>query len=68
MIALRRRQPLVCRELVELVTDYLEGALSRGGRTRFEAHLAGCPHCTLYIEQFRETVRLIGTLSKREDS
>ena len=68
MIALRRRQPLVCRELVELVTDYLDGALSRGGRTRFEAHLAGCPHCTLYIEQFRETVRLIGTLSKREDS
>jgi len=68
MIALRRRQPLVCQEVVELVTDYLEGALSRGGRTRFEAHLAGCPHCTLYIEQFRETVRLIGTLSKREDS
>ena len=64
MIALRRRQPLVCRELVALVTDYLEGALSRGGRTRFEAHLAGCEHCTLYIEQFRETVRLI---RKRDD-
>jgi anti-sigma factor RsiW len=62
MIALRRRQPLVCRELVELVTGYLEGALSRGGRTRFEAHLAGCPHCTVYLEQFRESVRLIGTL------
>ena len=61
-------EQLSCQELVELVTDYLEGALSRGGRTRFEAHLAGCPHCTLYIEQFRETVRLIGTLSKREDS
>jgi anti-sigma factor RsiW len=62
MIALRRRRPLVCQELVELVTDYLEGALSLVDRARFEAHLAGCPHCTVYIEQFRETLRLTGTL------
>ncbi len=52
----------MCHELVELVTDYLEGSLSRRDRARFEAHLVGCPHCTVYLEQFRETLRLTGTL------
>jgi hypothetical protein len=42
---LLRRRDLVCQQAVELVTDYLEGTLSRSAR-RFEAHLAGCPHCT----------------------
>lgn len=68
MIALRRRQPLVCQELVELVTDYLEGTLSRRDRTRFETHLAGCPHCTIYVEQFRETLRITGTLRESDVS
>jgi anti-sigma factor RsiW len=68
MIALRRRRPLVCQELVELVTDYLEGALSRRDHARFEAHLAGCPHCTVYVEQFRETFRLTGTLRESDVS
>jgi MFS transporter, DHA2 family, multidrug resistance protein len=44
---------LVCRELVELVTDYLEGALSEDQRRRFEAHLTECPFCTEYVEQMR---------------
>ena len=35
-----------CQEIVELVTDYLEGALSSTDRKRFEAHLGNCPHCT----------------------
>jgi anti-sigma factor RsiW len=55
-------QALRCRELVELVTDYLDGSLSRGDRARFDAHIAGCPNCTAYLAQFRETVRLTGTL------
>jgi anti-sigma factor RsiW len=59
---LRRRQDLVCMQVVELVTDYLEGALSRGERRRFESHLAGCEHCTEYIEQMRATIRLTGRL------
>lgn len=51
-----------CQEVVELVTDYLEGTLSRRDRRRFEHHLSGCPHCTAYLEQMRETLRLTGRL------
>jgi len=68
MITLRARKPLVCRELVELVTDYLEGSLSRRDRARFDAHLAECPHCTEYVAQFRETLRLTGTLRESDVS
>jgi anti-sigma factor RsiW len=55
-------QPIPCQQIVELVTDYLEGALSRRDRRRFEHHLAGCPHCTAYLAQMRETLRLTGRL------
>lgn len=61
MIRLRTPE-LVCIEVVELVTDYLEGALSRRDRRRFERHLVGCPHCTEYLAQMRETLRLTGRL------
>ena len=61
LLRFRSRPPgLVCQEVVELVTDYLEGALSPADRRRFEAHLAGCPHCTEYLAQIRETIRLAG--------
>jgi len=53
---------LVCQEMVELVTDYLEGALTRSQRGRFEAHLAACEHCTEYLQQMRATIRLTGHL------
>jgi anti-sigma factor RsiW len=56
------RGGLVCREVVEPVTDYLEGTLSRGRRRRFERHVAGCPLCTEYLKQMRETIRLTGRL------
>ena len=68
MIALRNRKKLTCRELVELVTDYLEGSLSRRDRARFEAHIAACGNCTQYVEQFRETIRLTGTLRESDVS
>jgi anti-sigma factor RsiW len=55
----RRHDPLVCREFVELVTDYLEGALPDDERRRFQAHLAECDGCTGYLEDMR---RLIGSL------
>jgi len=55
---------MACRELVELVTDYFEGALSRRDRRRFERHIAGCDHCTAYLEQMRQTLRVLGTLSE----
>jgi len=56
------RHALTCRELVELVTEYLDGSLSRRDRARFDRHIAGCPNCTAYLAQFRETIRLTGTL------
>ncbi|MCW2978860.1 MAG: anti-sigma factor [Solirubrobacterales bacterium] len=62
MRLLPHKDPLVCQEVVELVTDYLEGALSRRERRRFEAHLADCPHCTEYLAQMRATIRLTGQL------
>ena len=58
----RRRSQLVCREAVELVTDYLEGALTDVDRTRLEGHLAACPHCTEYLAQMRRTLDLLGRI------
>jgi anti-sigma factor RsiW len=57
-----RLQPLPCQELVELVTDYLEGTLPPVDRERFDLHLAGCDGCTAYLEQMRTTIRLTGRL------
>lgn len=54
---------LSCQELVELVTDYLEDALSPGERSRFEQHLAECGNCERYLEQMRATIELSGNLS-----
>ena len=51
---------MVCKEAVELVTDYLEGALSRRDRARFEAHLRDCPHCSEYLAQMRATIAALG--------
>jgi anti-sigma factor RsiW len=63
-----RRQPpgLSCRELVELVSDYLEGALPPAERARFEKHIVGCDNCAAYVRQMRETVALLGTLPADE--
>jgi len=52
----------VCQEMVELITDYLEGALPRAQRRRFEAHLAGCEHCAQYLYQMRATIEATGQL------
>lgn len=48
---------LTCREMVELVSDHLEGALTLAERALFERHLADCPHCVAYLEQIRATIR-----------
>jgi anti-sigma factor RsiW len=54
---------LTCKELVELVTDYLDGALSPDTRRRFDGHLAGCPPCRIYLDQMRQTIRAAGQLT-----
>jgi anti-sigma factor RsiW len=53
---------LTCREVVELVNDYLERTLSLGERARFERHLDDCPHCVTYLQQLRATVAATGRL------
>ena len=57
---------LTCRELVELVTDYLEGALPRGDRLNFERHLVWCSWCRDYVEQVRTTIALTGDTEVEE--
>jgi anti-sigma factor RsiW len=51
-----------CEELVELITEYLEGALGEQDRARFEAHLAECDGCTTYLAQMRQTIQAVGGL------
>jgi predicted anti-sigma-YlaC factor YlaD len=53
---------LSCREVVELVTSYLEGALSEPEEVRFEEHLAMCDGCAAYLDQMRRTIGLAGKL------
>ena len=56
----KRRDPLVCKQAVALMTEYLENDLSPRDRARFEQHLAGCPHCTEYLAQMRATIAAAG--------
>jgi anti-sigma factor RsiW len=51
-----RPMDVTCKEVVELITDYLEGALSLEERTRFEQHLVTCPGCKAYLRQIRQTI------------
>lgn len=58
-------EPLItCKELVELVTDYVEDALPIEERLRFEEHLAVCGPCRTYLRQMRETIRATGGLTE----
>jgi anti-sigma factor RsiW len=59
---LRFRRRLTCRELVELITDYLEGDLPPREHARFERHVAGCPGCQAYLDQMRATLAVLGRL------
>jgi len=61
-----RPSALVCQQVVELVTDYLEETLSPADRSRFEEHLAACPHCAEYLAQIRETIRLAGQVTPED--
>jgi anti-sigma factor RsiW len=54
---------MTCRQVVELMTDYLEGALSAIDRARFEEHIAGCDGCTAYLAQLRTARKIMGRLA-----
>jgi anti-sigma factor RsiW len=58
--------PFSCREVVGLVTGYLEGSLPVDERVRFERHVAICPPCRGYLAKLRETLRLAGNLREEE--
>jgi anti-sigma factor RsiW len=58
-----RPTDIMCRQAVELMTDYLEGALSDLDRARLEAHLGACPHCTEYLDQIRRTIAAVGRVA-----
>jgi anti-sigma factor RsiW len=55
---------LTCKELVELVTGYLDGSLRGRRRRRFETHLSGCDGCTRYMQQIEATIRATGRLTE----
>ena len=55
-----------CQELVEVITDYLEDALSETDRVRFEEHLSVCEPCRDYVQQFRETITLTGRVAPED--
>jgi predicted anti-sigma-YlaC factor YlaD len=61
----RRRPPggLACAQFVELVTDYLEGALSAEDRRRFEEHVSRCDGCPMYVEQIAQTLDMLGRIT-----
>ena len=58
--------PLVCRDAVELVSDYLEGTLPRRDRKRLEHHLAMCDACGAYLEQMRATIAASGAVTHED--
>ena len=53
---------MACQELVEVITEYLEGTLPPPDRERFEAHLAVCPYCRTYLDQMRTTISAMGKI------
>jgi anti-sigma factor RsiW len=57
---------MACRDLVELVTEYVEGALSPTERQRFDAHVAECPGCRPYLHQMRHVIRAMGRLREED--
>ena len=64
---LRRRRDVVCQQLVEMVTDYLEGDLDPVERAAVERHLANCGHCAGYVQQVRTMLALTAGLSRTDD-
>jgi anti-sigma factor RsiW len=59
-MAAGQHDEMSCKELVEVVTDYLEGTLPDRDRVRLEAHLAECPYCEEYVAQMRQTIEALG--------
>jgi predicted anti-sigma-YlaC factor YlaD len=61
-----RHEHISCQEVVELVTDYLEGAMSAEDAALFEQHLNFCDGCDLYVEQLRTTIAAVGRIDESD--
>jgi len=57
---------VTCREFVEVLTDYLEGALDAGERAEIERHIVICRGCSNYLEQMRSTIDLLGQIAAQQ--
>lgn len=55
-------EEMACVELITLVTDYLDGALTPYDRERFEEHIGVCTGCANYLDQMRATIAFAGRL------
>ncbi len=60
------RPRLACKQVVELVTEYIEGSLGRASRHRFRRHLAACRDCTEYLEQVETTIRITSLVAQED--
>ena len=66
MADLHSGEHVSCQEIVELVTDYLEGALSPDEAALFEQHLNFCDGCDWYVDQLRTTIATVGKIEQEE--
>ena len=64
---MRLARELTCSQIVELVTEYLDGGLSAEDRERFEEHLGFCDSCVTYFDQIRETIATVGLAGVDDD-
>ena len=55
---------MACKEIVDVITAYLDGTIDPVDRSRFDAHLAECPYCTEYLAQMRATIERLGRLDE----
>jgi anti-sigma factor RsiW len=57
---------LSCKEITQLVTEHVEGALSLRDRLRFQLHIGMCRHCRAYLRQMKFTAKTLGYLPEPE--
>ena len=62
----RTMEPISCQEVVELVTDYLDGAMSPADVARFDHHLSLCEGCVFYVDQIRMTIAAVGRIGEED--
>jgi anti-sigma factor (TIGR02949 family) len=63
---MKLNRDMTCTEIVELITEYLEGGLSTADRERFEEHIGFCDWCLAYLDQMRHTISAVGQLCEED--